>query len=547
MMRRVRWFSLILLFAGAATCRCQPAVHIQVDAAKTTGLNSSIWSYFGNNEPNYTTAPNGRKLLGELGALSPTPVFIRVHNLLTTGVSTGSLKWGSTNAYTEDANGNPVYDWRTVDAILDTLGRTGTRPLIEIGFMPESLSTHPEPYRHRFPEDKNVFTGWSYPPKDYAKWGELVYRLAEHCGIRYGVAAAASWRWEVWNEPDIPYWHGTPEEYDRLYDVTTAAVRRALPTAKVGGPATTGPGSEKAAAFLRQFLQHCVNARAPLDFVTFHAKGSPKISEGEVRMGLAKHLQDIATGFAIVRSFPQFKDLPIVLSESDPEGCAACAAPQNAYRNGTLYAVYLAASMNAARQLAASTGANLQGFLTWAFEFENQPYFAGLRSLATNGIDQPVLNVFRMFGLMQGVQVAAVSDGAEPVQQILSAGVAAPETDVFATRAERSVSVMVWNYEDRDRAGPGAQVQMSISGLPDSATRCVLRHWRIDASHSNSYAAWKRIGLPQQPSPEQVLLLQAAGQLEAVDAPSNLDVQQGKAAIEFQLPEQGVSLLQVRW
>ena len=88
---------------------------------------------------------------------------------------------------------------------------------------------------------------------------------------------------------------------------------------------------------------------------------------------------------------------PIIIGESDPEGCAACQGPRFGYRNGTMYSSYTAASFARKHELAARHQVNLQGAVTWAFEFEDQPYFAGFRQLASNGIDMPVLNVFRMF------------------------------------------------------------------------------------------------------------------------------------------------------
>jgi xylan 1,4-beta-xylosidase len=548
----------LLLFALAASATSlvgQQTANITVDASKTIGPNKPSWAYFGYDEPNYTTAKNGRKLIRELSDLSPVPVSIRVHNLLTTGDGKPSLKWGSTNAYTEDANGKPVYDWTVVDGILDTFVNSGAKPFVEVGFMPKALSTHPDPYRHNFPSEKNVFTGWAYPPNDYAKWDELIYRWAQHCGEKYGKEKAANWEWEVWNEPDIGYWHSTPEEYDKLYDHTVAAIRRALPGAKVGGPASTGPGNPKAAAFLQQFLQHCLSGKndvtgstgAPLDFISFHAKGSPKINEGEVRMGMAKHMKDISTGFDIVRSFSKFKDLPIVLSESDPEGCAACSLPQNAYRNGTLYAVYMAASLNGAMQLAMKTGANLEGFLTWAFEFEDQPYFAGLRSLATNGVDQPVLNVFRMIGMMRGDFVAAKSDKSVPLETLVNQEVASPETDAIATRTDHDVSVMLWNYQDQDRTDSTSAVSLNVTGLPKAAGRVLVRHFRIDGDHSNSYSAWKAMGSPQTPSAEQTAKLEASGQLQLLDSPRYIDAKSGAAELTFTIPVQGVSLVQLSW
>ena len=205
-------------------------VHLRVHAGSPTGKYTPIWNYFGADEPNYLYAPNGKKLLGELAALSSAPVYYRPHNLLTTGNGDGSLKWGSTNAYTERPDGTPVYDFTITDRIFDAMVAARVRPLVEIGFMPEALSAHPEPYRHSFPKG-DIFTGWSYPPKDeaaWAKWSKLVAAYAAHLKARYG-SQTGTWLWEVWNEPDIPYWHGTAAEYDRLYDMTAAAVRQVLP------------------------------------------------------------------------------------------------------------------------------------------------------------------------------------------------------------------------------------------------------------------------------------------------------------------------------
>ena len=241
-----------------------------------------IWNYFGYDEPNYTYSSNGKKLLGELATLSPKPVYVRVHNLLTTGDGSASLKWGSTNIYTEDAAGKPVYSWTILDRIFDTFRAAGIKPLVEVGFMPEALSTHPQPYRHNFPQG-SVFTGWTYPPKDYQKWSEVVFQFVQHLRERYGDAEVKTWLWEVWNEPDIAYWQGTPEEFLKLYDYSADAILRALPKARVGGPDSTGPASPKAAEFLRIFLDHCAHQRnyatgktgSRLDFISFHPKGSP--------------------------------------------------------------------------------------------------------------------------------------------------------------------------------------------------------------------------------------------------------------------------------
>jgi glycosyltransferase involved in cell wall biosynthesis len=172
---------------------------------------------------------DGRKLLSEISALSPVPVYVRVHSLLVTGDGQPAYKWGSTNAYTEDASGKPVYDWTITDRIFDTYIERKMKPLVQIGFMPEALSSHPQPYRHHWKPGDNyndIYTGWAYPPKDYTKWAELVYQWVTHCVQKYGRAEVESWLWEVWNEPNIGYWKGTPEEFHKLYDYSADAVPR---------------------------------------------------------------------------------------------------------------------------------------------------------------------------------------------------------------------------------------------------------------------------------------------------------------------------------
>jgi xylan 1,4-beta-xylosidase len=495
----MRLVSFLLL--AAASGLAQNRVAIRVNAAAAIGPFKPIYAYFGYDEPNYTYSKNGRKLVGELAAMSGAPVYIRTHFMLATGDGTPGLKWGSTNAYTEDGSGRPVYDFAITDRIFDTYLQAGAKPFVEIGFMPQALSSHPEPYRPNWipgAANRDYAIGWSYPPSDYGKWGELVYQWVKHSVEKYGKGQVESWYWEVWNEPDISYWHGTPQEYDKLYDYAAAAVKRALPSARVGGPASTGPSEAKAAAFLRQFLEHCDRGGnsatgatgAPLDFITYHAKGRPSVVDGHVRMGMAKHVEDVDRGFAIVRAFPKFENLPIVLSESDPEGCAACSArvyPQNAYRNGALYASYTAAMMKNVFELADRRRANIEGMLTWAFEFEDQPYFDGFRTLATNGIDKPVLNVFRMAALMRGDRVETESGN--------------PGVDALAARADREISVLAWNYHDDDVPAPDADVRLEIAGVPGTVTRALLRHYRIDEVHSNAWTAWKAMGSPQHPAP----------------------------------------------
>ncbi|HEY6412853.1 MAG TPA: beta-xylosidase [Edaphobacter sp.] len=550
-----------LTLSAVAVCSPQSSkIMVRVDAGHPEGQYQPRWNYFGADEPNYSYAPNGQQLLRELSRLSPAPVYVRLHNLLTSGDGSASLKWGSTNAYSEDAAGRPVYNWEITDRIFDALHRNGVRPLVEVGFMPEVLSTHPQPYRHSFPNG-DVFTGWSYPPKDYAKWSALVTAWTAHLRERYGDAEVNTWLWEVWNEPDIDYWHGTPQEYDKLYDVTAAAIQKVLPMAKIGGPEATGITPGRSEDFLRQFLEHCahgINAATgrtgvPLAFISFHPKGSPKSVDGHVRMDVGHQLRAMDLGMRVVASYPEWKDTPIILGESDPEGCAACKGAQNGYRNGPLYGVSVAEAMARADELARRNGVKLQGAVTWAFEFEDQPVFAGFRELATGGkvdgvsylVDKPVLNVFRMLGMLGGQTLPVTSSGARPIDEVLRESVReVPDVNAIATRAERHIDVMLWNYHDDDVAAPATEIALAVDGVP--AGEVHVQRFLVDAQHSNAYSVWQRMGSPEKPTAEQFTELQRAAKFEMVDT-SNLATRDGHAALDVKLARQGVMLVWLSW
>jgi xylan 1,4-beta-xylosidase len=548
-------------FTSAALAQ---TVTIQVHADQPTGPYAPIFNYYGADEPNYTYAPNGRELLSELSALSPVPVYFRTHNLFTTGNGDSSLKWGSTNVYTEKPDGTPVYDFTITDRIFDTLVAAHIRPLVEIGFMPEALSTHPEPYRHTFPKG-DIFTGWTYPPKDEAKWSKLVQAYAAHLRDRYG-AQVHDWLWEVWNEPDIPYWHGTWEQYDRLYDLSAAAIRNAIPDAKIGGPEATGI-SDHSEPFLRQFLDHCAHGKnaatggsgAPLDFISYHPKGNPKFADGHATMSIATQLRAADRGMKLIAADPRWRNTPIILGEFDPEGCAACKGPQNAYRNGPLYGVSVAEAEMRLYELARRNGVHLQGAVTWAFEFEDQPAFSGFRSLATDGVDKPVLNVFRLLGMLGGQRthlpaarlsnakwLAVSSDGALPLDSILAQSVTgSPDINAVATRNGNEVDILIWNYHDADVDAPPATIQLTVDGLKGALAES---EYLVDRTHSNAYAAWQKMGSPAHPDSVQKAALEKAAQLEEIirDQPlPSTRASDGSSLLTLTLERQAVALIRL--
>jgi xylan 1,4-beta-xylosidase len=546
-----------LLALTSSACGQAPArVNVSVDATAAGTPLERVWAFHGYDEINYTTAPEGTALLGEIAAAHTAPVHVRSHFLLNTGDGTPAMKWGSTNVYTEDAAGNPVYTWTLTDGIMDTITAAGAFPFVEIGFMPEALSTHPTPYRNASTTALNG--GCFYPPTDYAKWADLIRAWATHANGRYP-DVAARWLWELWNEPDSAYWHGTFDDYAKLYDYTEAALHEVVPNAPLGGPAVVAPAGE----FLTQFLQHCATGTnavtgdtgTRLDLVTFHAKGGVAVTDGHVQMDLGNQLRIHRAGFTAVAAFPQFKQTPIYITEADPDGCAACPAsdiPGGAYRNSTAYGAYELAMMKHTLELEARVGVKLGGLLTWAFTFPGTPYFAGYRALSTNGINLPVLSAFKLLGRLDGSRLPLASDGARALGDVLVNGVrGAPEVDGMATLNETTdgaaVQVLVWNYHDDVVTVAATPVHLVIKVPASFGASVRVSHLRVDESHGDAYTVWVSQGMPASPSAEQVAALKQAMDPSLLVPESTVAVTaSGAVDVDFALPRFGVSLVTIR-
>jgi xylan 1,4-beta-xylosidase len=186
--------------------------------------------------------------------------------------------------------------------------------------------------------------------------------------------------------------------------------------------------------------------------------------------------------------------------------------------------------------------------LTWSFEFEGKDYFQGFRTLATNGVDKPVLNIFRMAGMMRGQRVATTSSAQIPWPSIITNGVtAAPDIDALASTDAHSAAILLWNYQDDDLPASASTVTVKVSGLPANVHRVLLQHFRIDATHSNAYTTWLAMGSPQQPTPDQLAQLKQSGQLQLLSSPVWLDVTDSTITLPFNLPRQATSLLHLTW
>lgn len=550
---------IVFIIPCLLSCELQPAsaaqdnpVRISIDATSPGKPLRHVWQYYGYDECNYTTSSGARELMKTLTNINPEPVYLRQHFLLASGDGKPSLKWSSTNIYTEDTNGNPVYYWQIMDEIMDAIVASGCLPLIEIGFMPQDLSVRPEPYKSSDPFGMKGY-GVYYPPKDYDKWAQLIRQWIRHSAERYQ-DVEKTWLWELWNEPNIRYWQGTFEEYCKLFDYTEHALHEVLPKATLGGPHTAG-----APPFLRQFLEHCLRGKnyvtgkwgTRLDYVGFHSKGRTKYINGHPQMDLGQNLRTNRQGFAIIAEFPEYKNTPIIIGECDPEGAAALSSrvhPANGYRNSSAYAAYEVSLMKHTLDLADRQGVNLQGVLTWAFMFDGKDYFEGFRTLSTNGTHKPVLNAFKMLGMLQGRRIPITSSGALGLENILEKGIRnEPDIDGLAVATEESVQTLLWNYHDDMVETTPALVELTIKAPKIASTRARITHYRIDDNHSNAYTKWLELNRPQHMASETLARIQAAGELELLEPIRFSDVRNGKLNLNFTLPRYAVSLIEIRW
>ena len=541
--------ALIVVVLSSRICAQPSIVSVRVDATERGKPLKHVWQYYGYDECNYTTTPDCKALMRTVAQINPEPVYLRQHFLLNSGDGIATPKWSSTNVYTEDSSGNPVYDWRIMDGIMDAVTASGCRPLVEIGLMPKDLSIRPDPYRPAKPFGPNEGIGVFFPPKDYEKWAELIRRWARHTKARYE-NAEETWLWELWNEPDIFYFQGTYEDYEKLFEYTEQALHEVMPEAVFGGPHVAGVGK-----FMQRFLAHCATEKnsltgktgTRLDYIGFHAKGGVAFKDGHVEMSMLGQLQKHQRGFAMVAGFPKFRNTPIIIGEADPDGAAgmpASQSPSRRYRNVPAYGAYVAAMMKYSLDLAEAEKVNLKGVLTWAFMFDGMPWFDGYRTLATNGIHKPVLNAFKMLGQLKGDELPLTSDGAVGLDEILEDSVRArPDINGMAVADDQSVKILIWNYHDYLVPAEPASIRLKVKLPLDFGSKAMLTHYRIDETHSNAYTKWLELGSPQNPDAQMLAKLKAAMELEMLEPAGLIDITNNEATLNFDLPRSGLSLI----
>ena len=539
-------------------------VKINVDASKWIGKLAHTWNYIGYDECNYTHSPGGIKLIEKFGKLEK-PYYMRAHHMLCTGILHAFYKWGSTNVYIEDEQGNPIYNYDVIDRMMDIWLNHSCKPFFELGFMPRDLADPRDAENGQFYQiaygiSEYQRVGWAMPPKDYNKWYDLIYHLISHLKDRYGEKELKTWYFEMWNEPDIFYWRGTRDEFCKLYDYTEAAIHAAMPEARFGGPATCGMRDPegRASQFLRGFLDHIRNGinyysgekGTRIDFTTFHTKGGgyrfDTLAKKQIP-SVQELLANVATQAGIIKEFG-YDGLECVLSEADPDGWAAGGRYDNFnlnFRNTEYYASYVMSSYKNLYDLAEQLRMDIRP-LAWAFMFEAERCFEGTRTFSTQGINKAVFNLFRFLSRLGSQRVELTSSrDLDPLSfRDVNGTEEGPEVDGWAVMdGEDKLQVLLYcHHDDWDRKET-FEIDLSVANLPlDGSVQ--LRHLRIDADHSNAYAEWVRQGRPDYPDEGQMAAIQARSGLEYAEAPQVMMIHEGALRHRFTLPTHGISLLE---
>lgn len=549
------------------------AVQIRVDAGTTCGKQDHYWKYIGYDECNYTYISEGVELLNKFSALEDAPYYFRTHFMFCTGNCHGTYKFGSTNLYTEDKDGNPIYNYQFYDMIIDAYMATGSKPFIELGFMPLDLvDTN---YLRSVESDWQVYAqykevGWTCPPKSYEKWHELINQLMLHLVERYGAEEVKTWYFELWNEPDIFYWSGTAAEYCKLYDYTEHAVHQVLPEARLSGPAVTGIFEGKhAQKFFKFFLGHCRDGAnfyngekgTQLDFITFHVKGGGfpfAVNAEKAVPSVSSLVHQVKLGLDAMVEYG-YEDREVILSEADPDGWAAGGVYDNAnmiFRNTEYYATYVAATYTQIEQLGAAYGITVRP-LAWAFMFPGERCFEGTRTFTTQGIDKAVFNLFKIYAQLGDQKLVFESDGACGTSYTKEPDVGDPihsafvvtedQTDVsgFAVQGKNGETqiVIYSHHADRD-LNETQEIQVQIKGYGNTHGLKVV-HYRIDAEHSNAFAEWVRQGSPMYPEKDQYEAIKARDGLETYIPDTIVDSVDDCVNLQFNMPTHAVTYLVV--
>jgi xylan 1,4-beta-xylosidase len=353
------------------------------------------------------------------------------------------------------------------------------------------------------------------PPKDYNLWGQLIEQFAKHLIARYGIDEVSQWYFEVWNEPNLDFWAGTPKEqtYYQLYDTTARALKNVNPRLRIGGPATAQ------AAWADRFIQHTTENNVPVDFVSSHVYGNDsakdvfgtdeKIPRTQMVCRAVKKVHDQIQA----SSRPQ---LPLIWTEYNAS-----------YMNETdvTDSIYMGPWMaDTIRQCDGLT--DMMSYWTFSDVFEEQgvvkrPFYGGYGLIAEDGLPKPALNAFQMLHHLGDVRIPESAD------------------DILVTRRnDGSFVIAVWNLSAAETTGEPKEVNLQFDSLEGNHRATV---YRLDADHGSLTSAYVAMGSPAYPTQAQIQTLKAAAQLPA---PETMTIRKGSLALH--LAPKALAVMEIR-
>ena len=411
-----------------------------------------------------------------------------------------------------------TYNFTYVDEIYDGLLANHVRPFVEISFMPRKLAADPSLTQSFF------YRPVVSPPKDYKLWDDMIRAFAAHLIARYGADEVATWKFEVWNEPNLDFWGGNPRQptYFELYDHTARALKSVSPRLQVGGPATAQ------AAWVAPFLAHTRAGNVPVDFVSTHVYANDRAED------VFQTHEDIPRQTMVFRSVQKvhneilaspYPHLPLIFSEYN-----ASYSNEPNVTDSTFIGPWLANNIRLCDGL-------IDSMAYWDFSdvFEEQgvnttPFYGGFGLVAADHIAKPSLNVFRALHMLGNARLPLASDSA------------------LATRTpDGSVVLALWNYTPPVGTGPTYTMPNGPSG-PVRAFDIQLEHlsggaavqvFRIDPDHGNVLKAFDAMGRPPGAlTKAQVAILQQAG---AMAVPESMHLEHG--TLHLTVPAQGLAVV----
>jgi xylan 1,4-beta-xylosidase len=419
--------------------------------------------------------------------------------------------------YSEDANGNPVYNWQYIDMVYDFLLSIHVRPFVEIGFMPEALaSVKSDPFPPHIsipgtPTPSTPVFWWKAnvtAPKSWDRWDALVTALVQHWTQRYGTEEVTKWYFEIWNEPNHPaFFHPVKEadrmnEYFTLYAHTAAAVKSVNPAYRVGGPAGAGP------AWTKEFIDYCAKNKVPLDFISFHSYGlgggpSGLDVEGRKRLYLSKNLSAAANGAnsqnKTIRQSPM-PDLPVHITE-----WSASYSNHDPVHDSYFEAPYIL------EQLKKSEKVGSMSYWTFTDIFEESgpprtPFEGGFGLINLQGIKKSAFFAYQFLNEL-GDEELKNSDGRSWVCQDNSGAVQALIYDLTDPRSADSQDDDWTVFRKPIKPNDKPPVELHITSLKPGSYHLAV--FRTGFEENDAYSEYLKMGLPAQLDGQQVQHLKA--------------------------------------